>query len=155
MKETKNDLLMFVGGLAMLVVGLFIFSQKVIVRATFFGAGWTIGGFRVNSGLVVIPFIIGIVWMFATSSFASKVFTGFSIMIIIAAIIMNTDFYLSRVTLYEWALMLVLIFGGLGLTARVLLAGDNSKKESKKESKRNDNIDNIDSQLEAMKKNMK
>ena len=39
MKNSKNELLQFVGGAAMLAVGLFIFSQKVIVRSSWFGFG--------------------------------------------------------------------------------------------------------------------
>ena len=31
MKEAKNELMQFVAGIIMLVVGLYIFSQKVIV----------------------------------------------------------------------------------------------------------------------------
>ena len=80
MKDAKNELLQFVGGIAMLAVGLFIFSQKVIVHSSWFGyGGFSLAGIRISSGLIIVPLIIGIVWMFATgASFASKVFTGFS-----------------------------------------------------------------------------
>lgn len=37
MKNRGNELFQFVGGLAMLVVGLFILSQKVIVSSGFLG----------------------------------------------------------------------------------------------------------------------
>ena len=36
MKEAKNELMQFVAGIIMLVVGLYIFSQKVIVFSGFF-----------------------------------------------------------------------------------------------------------------------
>lgn len=35
MKEAKNELMQFVAGIIMLVVGLYIFSQKVIVFSGF------------------------------------------------------------------------------------------------------------------------
>ena len=112
MKETKNELLQFVGGIVMLAVGLFIFSQKVIVHSSWFGyGGFSVAGIRISSGLVIVPLIIGIIWMFATSSFASKVFTAISVILILAAVILNTDIRLVTMSLYEWVLILVLIFG--------------------------------------------
>lgn len=64
MKDAKNELMQFVAGVVMLAVGLYIFSQKVIV---FSGYGFFfLGGGRFSSGLIIIPLIIGIVWMFMT-----------------------------------------------------------------------------------------
>lgn len=76
MKKPKHELMTFVAGIVMLVAGLFILSQKVIVSSSFFSSfgGMSIWGARISSGMVVIPLIIGIVWMFMTDSFASKVF---------------------------------------------------------------------------------
>lgn len=131
MKKAKNELLQFVGGLAMLAVGLFILSQKVMVTSTFFsGIGMLFGGFHVNNGIVIIPFIIGIVWMFASDgSFVSKIFTGLSVLFIIAVIILNTNLSLVRITLFDWVLILVLIFGGAGLVAKILLADPKSESD--------------------------
>ncbi len=124
MRRAKNELLQFLAGLAMLAAGLFIFSQKVTVSSGFFGYGWRIGGFYMSNGLIIVPLIIGIVWMFATEgSFASKVFTAAGVFLIVIAIIMTTNISLTRMTLYEWVLILVLIFGGAGLLARILFAG--------------------------------
>ncbi len=123
MRNEKNGLLQFLGGLAMLVAGLFILSQKVMVTSGFFGGGLVFGGFHVNNGLVMVPLIIGIIWMFASGGkIASKIFTVGAVLLILAAIIMNTNLYLARTTLYEWVLILVLIFGGAGLLAKVLFA---------------------------------
>ena len=109
MKEAKNELMQFVAGIIMLVVGLYIFSQKVIVFSGFF----SFGGGRFSSGLIVVPLIIGIVWMFVSgANFASKVFTVLAAIIIIASVVMTTNIHLSAMTLYDWILILVLIFGG-------------------------------------------
>lgn len=123
MKKAKNELLQFLAGLAMLIAGLFILSQKVMVYSGFFGHGLQIGGFYMSNGLIMVPFIIGIVWMFASGgSLPSKIFTVVGVLIIIIAIIMTTNIRLVQMTLYEWVLILVLIFGGAGLLARILFA---------------------------------
>ena len=50
MKNPKNELMQFVAGIVMLTVGLFIFSQKVVVTSGWFGAMY-LGGIRVSSVL--------------------------------------------------------------------------------------------------------
>lgn len=76
MKSAKNELLQFLAGLVMLIAGLFIFSQKVVVHSSFMG-GFSLGGMRMTSGLIIVPLIAGIVWMFVSgASFPSKVLTG-------------------------------------------------------------------------------
>lgn len=159
MKKAKNELLQFLAGLAMLVVGLFIFSQKVMVSSGFWGYGFRIGGFHMSNGLIMVPLIIGIVWMFATEgSFPSKVLTVIGVLLIIAAIIMTTTISLVHMTLYEWVLILVLIFGGAGLLARILFATRKEEKEAKSiEEQRQSDADRkiraIEEELERMKKN--
>lgn len=157
MKKAKNELLQFLAGLAMLVSGLFIFSQRVTVSSGFFGYGLRIGGFYMSNGLVMIPFIIGVVWMFASEgSFASKAFTVAGVLIIILAIIMTTNIRLVSITLYEWILILVLIFGGAGLLARILFAGRYTSEPSQSPNPRiertNGRVSTIEDELDRMKK---
>lgn len=164
MKEAKNELIQFVAGIVMLAVGLYIFSQKVIV---FSGYGFfAFGGGRFSSGLIIVPLIIGIVWMFITgANFVSKIFTALSVLLIIVSVIMSTHIHLSAMTLYEWILLLVLIFGGAGLIGKVLFAGSAKDLSGKKKAAGDDkdkgysssfsNGKSIDDELEQMKKNMK
>lgn len=161
----KNELLQFLGGLLMLAVGLFIFANKVIVTSGFFGNGSiSIMGYRLNTGLVIVPLIIGIVWMFISSgSFVSKIFTTIAVLFIIATIIMNTNIQLMRMTLYEWVLILVLIFGGGALVAKISFAyrgedEEDDRRRSRKRTRKNEEYtydieDDIDEQLEKLKKN--
>lgn len=160
MKKPGNELLQFVGGLAMLVVGLYIFSQKVMVSSSFLGS-MRLGGLHMNNGMILIPLIIGIIWMFATGgSFVSKVFTGMSVLLIIAAIVISTHISLASITLYEWVLILVLIFGGAGMLAKILLASRATDKEEKADREEiNDNRkraheieQKIDREIEQIKK---
>ena len=158
MKKAGNKLLQFLAGLAMLIAGLFVFSQKVMVTSGFFGYGFRIGGIHMGNGLIMVPFIIGVVWMFVTEgNIASKLFTAASILVVILAVIMTTDIRLMHVTLYEWALILVLIFGGAGLVARILFAGRHaSLPEESRETLRIEETDRkiqaIEEELERIKK---
>lgn len=44
MKEAKNELLQFVGGVIMLVVGLYILSQKVMVSSSYGSSHYGVAG---------------------------------------------------------------------------------------------------------------
>lgn len=123
-KRERNELLEFLGGAAMLSAGLYFFCNKVQVSSSFFGGGYiNIGGFNMSSGLAVVPFIIGIVILFANpDNFLGKLVTTLGMVVIIASIIATTQLRLPRLSLYEWLTYLVLIFGGFALVARVLFA---------------------------------
>ena len=164
----KNTLTRFFAGLALMIVGLFILFNRVHVGPAGWG-GWgrfTIGNFSFPSGLVMVPFIIGVVWMFGTGgNLASKIFTAFSVLLILAAIIMNTTFWLDRMTMFDWILILVMIFGGGGIVASVLFGEKKEQKEAEKkaEAKEGENaaatadiipsrIKSIEEELAALKR---
>ncbi len=130
MNNNKNELLKFLGGLALLVVGLFLLFNRVHVGSMGFDWGrMSFGRFSFPSGLIVVPFIIGIIWMFGSGgSFVSKIFTVLSILIIIAAIIANTSFWVSSMTMFDWLLILTMIFAGGTIVARTLFAGSEKQK---------------------------
>lgn len=154
----KNPLMQFLAGIGMLAIGLFVFFQKVVVTSSFFGFGYTVGGLNVTSGMVIIPLIIGIVWMFVNfDSLGAKLLTAAGILFIIFSVIMSTRIMLTTMTLFEWIIILVLIFGGLGLVAKVLFAGKGSGRRQTGRTERmeegNDNVvDEIDKELEEMKR---
>lgn len=149
MRKEKNELLMFLAGLAMLIVGLFILSQKVMVHTSW----WGFGGFRLNGGLIMVPFIAGIIWLFATNSVGSKILTGLGFVFIIVSIIMSVDFYLMSMTLFDWIVLLILIFGGVGLLAGVLFGNKNPGYDypSTKASDIESRAKSIEEELEELK----
>lgn len=156
MKKAKNELLQFLAGLAMLIAGLFILSQKVMVSSGFFGYGFRLGGFHMGNGLIMVPFIIGVIWMFASEgSFVSKVFTAAAVLIVVIAIIMTTHISLVHITLYEWALILILIFGGAGLLARILFAGRRTPESRTFVDVRSERTNHRDSSVEDELERMK
>ena len=63
-KRKQNDLLTFLAGLAMLVSGLYWLTTRVSVSTSFFGGTLALGGMSFNSGMIVVPFIVCIVWLF-------------------------------------------------------------------------------------------
>ena len=120
-KRQQNDLLVFLGGLAMLVAGLYWLTTKVTVSSGFFGGAFSFGGMHINSGLIVVPFIACIVWLFVDpDSIRAKICLGLSFIIIIAAIIMSTQLHMRSTTLYEYLIMLVFIFGGGAMVLKVI-----------------------------------
>ena len=65
--------------------------------------------------------------------------------------------WLVSITMYEWVLILVLIFGGAGLVAKVLFANNKSEKSKKDKSEQTGGsyTSSVDDELDKMKKNMK
>ena len=123
-----------------------------------FGMGFLLGGVRVASGLLIVPLIIGIVWLFASGgSMGSKIMIGVGVLIIIAGVIASTTIRLQTITLYEWVIMLVLIFGGAGLLAKILLTNpeEDYGYHSRKKNRGNSYSDSIDKQIEEMKRRRK
>lgn len=157
MKKSGNELLKFLAGLVMLIAGLFILSQKVMVYSGFRGYGFRIGGMQLGNGLIMVPFIAGIIWLFASGgSFGAKVLTGLGALFIVLEIVMTTNIKLVHVTLFEWIVILVLLFGGAGLLARVLFAGGHREKRTPYEDQRIERtsrrVDAIEEELERIKK---
>ena len=84
----KNDFyLFFWSGLIMMVVGLFFLSQKVTVTNSFWGGGMRLMGMYINSGIVMVPFIFSLIWLFIKTNMASKVALVLSVILILASLI--------------------------------------------------------------------
>ena len=168
MDNNKNTLLRFLAGLALMSVGLFLLFNRVHVGSAGFG-GWgrlsIFGLFSMPSGLVFVPFIIGIVWMFGSDSFVAKIFTALSVLFIIAAIVMNTTFWLDRMTMFDWLLILIMVFGGGAIVASILFhepKAEEEKAKAKAEAEMYKTVANVESQrakdlekeLNALKQDM-
>ncbi len=125
MKKGRNDLVQFLIGIIMLAAGLYWFMSSVTVSTGFYT--FRVGPFS-SGGLVVIPFIVGIFWIFFNpDSFLAKIITIVGVVLILASIIIGTRFIFHRRSLYEYLIMLVFIVGGGAITARILFT-DRTKK---------------------------
>ena len=129
--KQRNELVEFIVGLAMLVIGLYLFTGRVRVSSSFFSSGIYYGTVRIPTGAVFVPFIVGIIMVFAKpESFLSKLVAGLGVLIILVSIIMSVNIRLETISLYEWLLYIIAIFGGLGLVCRIVFAKPkNGEKE--------------------------
>ena len=130
MKKQRNPLGQFVIGMVMLAAGLYWFMSNVTVMTHF---GFQIWNFRVGAGLIVVPFIAGIIWLFLNvDSFGAKLLTVLGLVIILASIISSIQFMFRATSMYVYLIMLILIFGGAALVGQVLFRWpkDEDKKKS-------------------------
>jgi uncharacterized protein len=117
---TSGGFGLFFGGLAMAAAGGYLLLQQVTVHSGGWGWGWFGGG---SFGLTLVPLVVGVGFLFFDGkSRAGWVLTGLGAVIILAGIIVNLEIFFRPTSLFSTLVMLVLLFGGLGLVARSLKA---------------------------------
>jgi hypothetical protein len=108
----------FLVGFALAVVGGWLLMNQVTVTG---GAQlfWGYDGF----GLSLLPFLLGVGMLFFNGrSIVGWLLLGAGLLIVIVGIIVNMHIYFRPTSLFNTLLMLVLLFGGIGLIARSLRA---------------------------------
>ena len=113
----------FLIGLVMMIAGFYLLLSAIIVDASF-GIGmrlYGVGGFGVTSGMLMIPFIIGVAFLF----YDSKKYIGWilsigTIVALITGVLARSQFRFAQMSAFDLLLILVLSFGGLGLFLRSL-----------------------------------
>jgi hypothetical protein len=97
-----------------------------VVSSQYFASGFMVPviNYRMNSfGLSLIPFVIGISFLFFNGrSITGWLLTIAGLVIILAGILMSLHIYFQPTSLFNTLVMLVLLFGGLGLIVRGLKA---------------------------------
>jgi hypothetical protein len=108
----------FLIGLAMAVAGGWLLTNQVTVTSR----SWTLWGYNAF-GLSLVPFVIGVAILFFNGrSVLGWLLLFAGVIIILAGILTNLHIYFEPTSLFNTLLMLVLLFGGLGLLARGLRA---------------------------------
>ncbi len=120
---TQGGLGQFFIGLVMLVAGGYLFLNAIVVTSSFgMGMGlFNMGGFRVTTGMVLVPFIFGVGLIFYNSrnwlgwvlAIAALVMLGFGV-------VTSVNMSLRRMTAFELIMILTMLVGGLGLFLRSL-----------------------------------
>lgn len=104
----------FLIGLVMAVAGGYLLTSQVTVTSGF----WTWGGYD-TFGLSLVPLIFGIgILFFNGRSVLGWLLLAGGAVIILAGIISNLRIYFEHTSLFNTLVMLVLLFGGIGLMAR-------------------------------------
>ena len=108
----------FLIGFVMACAGGYLLTQQVTVTSGF----WVLWGYNAF-GLTLVPFLIGVALLF----FNGRSLPGWLLLIagatiLLAGILMNLEIYFRNTSLFNTLVMLVLLFGGIGLIARSLRA---------------------------------
>lgn len=115
---TEGGVGRFFAGLAMLIVGLYLLLRSVTVTS---GFGWgyallSFGGVGVTSGMIMIPFMIGVGMVFYSArSLLGWILAGGSLLALLAGIIASLRFRMWNLSAFDLLVILVLIAGGAGL----------------------------------------
>ena len=113
---TPGGLGQFLFGLAMAAAGGYMLTSRVSVTSGF----WHFWGYNAF-GLTLVPFILGVVLLFFNGrSIAGWLLLFVGVVLILAGVILNLQIYFQHTSLFELIVMLVLLFGGIGLLARSL-----------------------------------
>ena len=105
-------------GLGMFIIGTYLLLSAIQVTNNFsFGYGlFSVGGFPVTSGILFIPFMIGVGMLFFNSSnIIGWLLAGGSILLMIIGVISNTHLSLRPMSAFELMLIVGLLAGGIGL----------------------------------------
>src|SRR5439155_22574173 len=116
----------FLLGFALACAGGWLLTNQVVVSSEYFASGFLLPviNYRMNSfGLSLIPFIVGIGFLFFNGkSMAGWLLTIAGLVIILAGVLMSLHIFFRPTSLFNTLTMLVLLFGGLGLIIRSLKA---------------------------------
>ena len=115
---TDGGEISFLLGLVMMCGGFYLLLNAIVVRAGF-GLGYglySFGGFNVTSGMVMIPFIFGIGFIFYNSKNPLGWLLAIgSLVALIFGVIASVNFRFRAMTAFDLIVIFVLCFGGLGL----------------------------------------
>lgn len=108
----------FVIGFVMAVAGAYLLTNQVMVTT----GTWRLWGYNAF-GLTLLPLVVGIGFLFFDGkSVAGWVLTLAGAVILFVGILMNLEIYFRPTSLFNTLVMLVLLFGGVGLVARAVRA---------------------------------
>jgi hypothetical protein len=105
-------------GLIMIVAGGYLFLHSINVSIGM-GLGYqffSMWGFGITSGMVLVPFIFGIGLVFYDAkSWIGWLLAGASLVMLGFGVIAQTRFHLNAMTAFDLLTILVLLVGGIGL----------------------------------------
>jgi len=113
----------FLIGIVMMCGGFYLLFNSISVNSGF-GLGnrlYSVGGFGITSGMVLIPFIFGVVMIFYNSNNYAGWFLAIgSLVALMFGVIASVNFRFHRLSAFDLIMILILSFGGLGLFLKSL-----------------------------------
>lgn len=116
----------FVLGLIMMIAGGYLLLQAIQVRPNFGirSVAFSVGGFPVTSGMVLVPFMFGVGMIFYNMrNWVGWILAGGALVALVAGVIASLNLQMARMSVFELIVILVLLVGGLGLFLRSLRDG--------------------------------
>lgn len=110
-------------GVAMMIGGLYLLLNSIVIRANWgFGHSlYSFGGFNITSGMVMIPFLVGVGFVFYDSrNKLGWLLAAGSLVALIFGVIASVNFSFRNMSAFDLIVILVLAFGGVGLTLKSL-----------------------------------
>jgi hypothetical protein len=115
----------FIGIVMMIAVG-YLLLRGIMVRPQF-GVGnamYSIVGFPVTTGLVLVPFAFGVGMIFYNSrNWIGWLLAGGSVVALVVSVIASINFTLVRMRAFALLVIIILLVGGIGLFLRSLRGG--------------------------------
>ncbi|NND93141.1 MAG: hypothetical protein HKN42_19965 [Granulosicoccus sp.] len=114
---------LFLAGIVMMIAGFYLLFNAIAVE-TRFGLGmrlYGVGGVGITSGMLMIPFIAGVVIIFYNAANPAGWLLGAgSLVALVVGVLANSQFSLRNMSAFDLMLILALAFGGLGLFLKSL-----------------------------------
>lgn len=136
---TQGGIGQFFMGLGMICGGFYLLFNAIQVSSSF-GLGYGLyrmnafgQGMSITTGMVMLPFIIGIVMVFfdANKTKLGWLLTLGSLIALIVGVISSIQFHFKAMSAFDLIVILVLAFGGLGLFLRSLKAAATTETKVK------------------------
>ncbi len=113
----------FLIGIVMMIAGFYLLFNAIAIE-TRFGLGmrlYGIGGVGITSGMLMIPFIGGIVSIFyKASNPVGWLLSVGSLIAMVVGVLANSQFSFRAMSAFDLIVILILAFGGLGLFLKSL-----------------------------------
>jgi hypothetical protein len=127
---TGGGIIQFFVGLALMLGGGYLFLDSIQVSSFAFGYGlYRFGNFNLTSGMLLIPFIIGVALIFYSSrNFFGWILTFGSMIALVFGVLRSVRFSLSGMSAFDLLLILALFASGLGLFLNSLRNLENPRR---------------------------